>query len=265
MKTFEVTLEYFVIKDGVARAAPGSMRLGRKGPLELLQILMTFEDMNPIQGFVGEPVITLTATKGGSRYLVRTDLHKLILSDARRPMEPSHVLEAASLLLEIEDSQKRLRQQLDRQLSLAASLAEETAEKESARRSPPYWQGLSRAFPLLRLAGASLLFAWALQSILNPVTKEPVWIGAEGGLPSLQQARQGTYATGTLRGDHELLILPTGELQFTQLGYTPVRQARTPYRLGRLEGALCLWTEDFQPVFPEQGTLRMGTLVFRRQ
>ncbi len=264
MKSFEVTLEYFMIKEGVARAAPGSTRLGQKGPLELLQILMTFQDISPIQSFVAEPVVTITV-KGGGRFMVRTDLHKLILSDIRRPQEPSQILEAASILLEIEDDKKRLRQKLEKQLNQAVSQEQLPVPVQDARKPLLPDLGLSRAYPLLRLAAACLLLVASLKSLHNPADDEPETISESAAMAQLSRPLIGTYATGSKRDDYEIRVLSARELHFVQFGYTPGRQLRAQYRLGRLDGRLCLWVPGFQPLFPEKDSLRMGTLVFRRQ
>lgn len=264
MKSFEVTLEYFMIKEGIARAAPGSTRLGQKGPLELLQLLMTFQDISPIQSFVAEPVVTITV-KGGGRFMVRTDLHKLILSDMRRPQDPSQILEAASILLEIEDDKKRLRQKLEKQLNQAASQEQQPVPVQSAPRSLIPDLGLSRAYPLLRLAAACLLLIASLRSLHNPAGDVPEPISEAAAMAQLSRPLLGTYATGSKRDDYEIKVLSSKELHFVQYGYTPGRQVRAQYKLGRINGRLCLWVAGFQPIFPEKDSLQMGTLVFRRQ
>ena len=263
MKTrYEICLTHFVIEEGRALAAPGSTTLNNMGSLEVLQILMIFQDISPVQNFAGEPTIIISSRRG-DRHLVRTDLNKLILSDPRAPLAPSRVLEAASILLEIEDQTGRVRKQIEANLTDAAQAHREEQTQvagEPAQRikAPPSFIATTIC---LAIFGVALLSG----------DKTPVPVGPDELITSPQEVLRltrpliGTYVTGVERGDYAITLYQSGKIQFLELGDYPPSERTTYFTLGYSNKRLCIATSDFQLIIAGKDKLTMGNLVFTRQ
>lgn len=262
---YDVTFTHFVIEDGVAKACAGTASAGRIDGLELLQILMIFQDISPLQSFVGEPLISISV-RGGGRYTVKTDLHKLILYDTRQMQVPGRVLEAASILIEIEDEVRFVRKKVEASLNEAAvhhrqdlrHASEHAQEHAEAPTSAVHW---------LLLGGAGLLLGLSVLVYANlvPATTvaEPLADPQEQALQ--QHMLQGTYLSGLRAGDYGIVVDTEGRMDFLELGVLPPKRYRVRYELVRINGQLCLLSDGHEPVWVERGTLRMGTLRFQKQ
>ena len=262
---YDVTFTLFVIEDGVAKACPGTASAGRIDGLELLQILMIFQDISPLQSFVGEPLISISV-RGGGRYTVKTDLHKLILYDTRQMQVPGRVLEAASILIEIEDEVRFVRKKVEASLNQAAVHHRQDLQYAAGHPDEQPVAPTSAANWLL-LGGAALLVAFAVLVHANLVpahtVSEPLVDPQEQALQ--RHMLQGTYLSGLRSGDYGIVVDTEGRMDFLELGTLPPRRYRVRYELARINGQLCLLADGHEPVWAERGTLRMGTLRFQKQ
>ena len=252
---YEVTFSHFRIENGVAKAASGATRMRGVPSLEMLQMMMIFQDISPIQHFEAEPTMTIL-TRRGDRFLVRTDLHKLLFYNAAQVQQPARVLEAASILLEIEDQKYELRAEINARFVAAA---EEKARRLAQWREQPWAH-----FGALLASVVACLAAWAYR----PSDPEPrtEWVETPARILALRQSLMGSYTTGNGGpGEHGITLLPTGEMRFLQLGGTPPAQLRSTYRLGMRDHQLHLLAPGMPAIRVAPEGLRMGDLVFTKR
>jgi len=232
---FDVTLQYFVINDGCAMAAPGAAMLGKLSSLELLQVLMIFQEMNPVQNFTAEPQIQIQV-KGG-KFFVRTDLNRLLLYNSRKLHEPALVMEPQQIITEIDDSAAQERDALLRKLNKAGGVATLSATSGSEAEKPVLpgsWLN-----PVPWLSGLAICLAWGCVSLArmewgHASLPEPACtlISDRDQVLYRRDALAGLYVTGNTPGHHAIVVLANGNIRFMQVNASgPSSEIRDDYEI----------------------------------
>jgi len=249
---FDITLQYFVINDGCAMAAPGSFPLGKLGSLEVLHVLMIFQEMNPVQNFTGEPQIQINVK--GEKYFVRTDLKRLMLYNSRKLHEPALVMEAQQIITEIDESALKERDALLKRLNKAGGVATLTAtsgEEEEAPRLQGVW---ITSIPWLGalavvLAVACLYFVRLELGPSDPFAPNCSPIENLEEVLYRREALSGLYMSGSNPGQHVIILLSTGGLRLMQTNNAGApSEIKDSYRILSGEDGLFLQTTHPGPL-----------------
>jgi hypothetical protein len=246
---FDVTLQHFEVTDGYAVAASGSVVLGKLNSLELLQVLMIFQETNPVQSFEAEPQVLILVK--GEKYFVRTDLNRLMLYNSRKLHEPALVRDAQQIIMEIDDSAAKEREALLRRLNKAGGVATLSANSgipEEQEKQGGVWK---TSIPWLALVALALGGAcvYYLQLELSPATQAaasctPIKDGAE--IIYRRDALAGLYLSGTNPGHHAIVLMSSGKIRFLQMNTSgPTSEIRDEFEM--LSGDEGLYLRTSQP------------------
>lgn len=245
---FDVTLQYFVINDGYAMAAPGAAMLGKLSSLELLQVLMIFQEMNPVQNFTAEPQIQILVK--ADKYFVRTDLKRLLLYNSRKQHEPALVMEPQQIITEIDDSAAKERDALLRRLNKAGGVATLSAASGTEAEKPAVSAAWRTAVPWL--SGLALVLAWGCVSLArlewgHASLSEPACTSISDREQVLfrRDAMAGLYVTGSTPGHHAIVLQANGNVRFMQVNASgPSSEIRDYYEILSGDDGLYLRTSQ---------------------
>jgi len=268
---FDVTLQYFVINDGCAMAAPGAVPLGKLSSLEVLQVLMIFQEMSPVQSFTGEPQIQILVK--GEKYLVRTDLNRLMLYNSRKLHEPALVMEAQQIITEIDESALKERDALLRRLNKAGGVATLTATSGEEEDMPALQGVWTTSIPWLGALAVALILACVhfVRLELAPSAQVEVKCSPIVSVEEIlyrREALAGLYLSGNNPGQHVIILLSSGGLRLMQVNGTGgPSELKDTYQILSGDEGMFLQTTQPGPLIQvvSKETLSYGGETYRRK
>lgn len=200
---------------------------------ELMLRLEQFRDLNLTETGELDPYLEVTTPSG--RFHVRTNRGRLLLYNARAPLEPYAELTPAEIIVQLERTPGS---------SAPFVRAPETMEQPAGQR-----RGTQRAIAAGILAVGLLINAYTIYSVTYVQS-----VNAKPNVTLLTDAKEiaarrtelvGTYVTGDRTGDRVITLQADGRVTFSELGRPgSLSELTDTYQIGRRGAKLCLVTGD---------------------
>lgn len=212
------------------------------GTEELELLLRNFCEVDPMENTSADAEIRVQVRR--ESYLLRTEQKKLILYDVHRRDLPAQVFSVEEVMAELDGSAAATRNQ---------SVKEARAEIESGGSTlpllPPAPPAVASKPRLIALAVTAVVLLAGIVFLAGPSGRD----GRPEGFVQLEPAERvglearlnGVYLTGNEPGQHGIVVAGPRELKLFELGAVEApRVVYVSYQLGRMDGKLCLATDQ---------------------
>lgn len=265
---FNVTLVNLSPDARTAKEHGGPVNLGQISAEELVGLLETFTQIDPVTNVTADPEIRVQTRR--DRYIIRTGQKKLTLHDARNLSEPAYTLSVAEIIAELDGSAAARRTAPP--MPFVVREGGEVVSDESLARAEitPMPIAAPRPWPFALLGVAVLLGGYIAYSELfdQEVAARPA-LAALTPTERLTEdsALTAVYMTGNEPGQHGIVILGDGKLKLFRVNAQAAPSVvNGTYQLGRRDSKLCLATD--QPggliTVAERDSLRYGGETYQR-
>jgi hypothetical protein len=214
-----------------ARGATSELGSSSKGSLDsaqLVELLQTFQQVDPVQNQHADPRIVVESSTG--KFTIRTGQGKLYLYNTRDSGEPAVELDAAGILG-------------------ALARPPTPVEASALDNAAPPAKTPHRAIAMGILASGLLLNAYTVYSVLNAerVNRTPTFtlITEPRERLAIVQSATGRYVTGDEPGDRAIEVTAEGQVRFIKIALHGERlDIADTYQLGRQGSKLVLATAE---------------------
>ncbi len=224
----------------------GPTVLGNMSADELTTLLNTFIEVDSVENLKAEPEVRVQNRR--NRFVIRTGERRLFLQDARNLAEPAYVLTATEIIAELDGSAAAKRTTPPIPVSLPSDAMSSSGGTASGIELPPRPEEPERSFPW-----ALLLLVLALAGYIGYTQWTSRAASAGPELTPLTTAERltedasltGVYMTGSEPGQHGLVLLGDGKLKLFRVNAQAAPGVvYGTYRIGRLDGKLCVATDQ---------------------
>jgi hypothetical protein len=220
------------------RAAPelGRCFVGDLPDKDVLTLLEQFSRIDDLQNFEADPEILLESAR--AKRVVRVSRGRLCLYNPGKMLDAALVLTGAEIIAEMSFVVPALRAAVEQ---IAHALPRQYVLPEAPRPIV-----LLRRESRIGLAAAALgLGAYLFSAVLSGETTRPgdrfVPMADSPSREAVETKLLGVYMTGNQRGDHGIVVDSGGTMRLFQLNEPePPLLIRDDYRIGHIEGTLCL-------------------------
>lgn len=260
---FRVTVVHLSPDARSAVEGGGPVEAGQLDAAQLLQLLETFAELDPVENTRADPEIRVQLRR--DRFTIRTGQKKLFFQDVRNLSEPTYVLSAAEIIAEIDGTAAARR--TTPPMPFPGSNPTATPEPVAVPASLP--EEPSRTPTLVLLGLVLLLGGYAAYSGLAHRGETPALLGSL--TPAERSAEDsiltGVYMTGAEPGQHGLVILGDGKLKLFRVNAQAAPGVvYGTYQLGRFDGKISLSTDQPGGLIRvlDRESLSYGGETFRR-
>ncbi len=207
-------------------------------PEELQVLLENFSAVDAVQNVTADPEIRVQSRR--ESYVIRTGQKKLFLYDALNRESPAQVLTVPQVLAELDGTAAAGRTVAPFMFSRPNEAGDDPAAAGPARRTGPDWKSI-----LVLAAIAGVL--WSALNYLRAADSDlPALIPVEAAeLAALRSSLPGVYLTGTLPGQHGLVVSDAGDLKIFQVNAQEAPSViYATWEAGRIAGKLVLATNQ---------------------
>jgi len=240
------TFENFDPDTGKASLEIGERRLGELEKARLVELLVRFRSVDPIENVEAEPRISLETRR--QKRIVTTGIGRLYVHDPRNRLAPMVVMTPEEIIGEIDGSTA-----LERSRLLAERCRKLIASRVFLPKPPPPDSPQRTRFQIALSLIALLLATYCLYPYFTSHRESPMAYEAITDpklIESYSQELAGVYLTGSQPGHHGITIGVAGTLTLFQLNdRAEPSLLRDRYQFVRVDGQICL-----------QGTLPGGLL-----
>lgn len=231
------TFENFDPNTGRASVEIGERRLGELENATLVELLVAFRSVDPIENVEAEPRVILETRR--QKRIVTTGIGRLYVHDPRNGLAPMVVMTPQEIIGEIDGSTA-----LERSRLVAERCRKALASRVFLPKPPPPDSPQRTRFQIALSVVALLLASYCLYPYFTSRAPSPLAYEAIADpklIESYSQELAGVYLTGSQPGHHGITIGVAGTLTLFQLNdRAEPSLLRDRYHFVRVDGQICL-------------------------